>query len=521
MKRQFVWILAGCLLISDAGRAQSGSPSIATVQQIAALLEQPDLAAAKALVDATLREYPSDPLLHNFAGVIDAQQGAFASAEQHFQTAIRLAPESAAAYENLGRLYQEQATSTTDARQKALDTYERLLAVDPDNAEGLYQRGFLLALKGQFAESRALIDRLPEAMRQRPQVLAVSAVDLAGLGDLRGATAAADVLSAHPDLTASDITAIIPAVEHLKDDDVAVRLLEVLDRRGLASPSELQQLARLYGQRSRFADARALLERAAAVVTPSVPLLLELARTAVKLADHKGALGYLAHARAREPDNATIHFLFGMVCVELGLGAEAYESLKKAVALSPDDPLINYAMGAVSTTRHDPSESLPYFEKYVKLVPTDPRGRFALGAALFQTNQFDESRPYLQEAARHPETAAGAHYYLARIARQTHDLATARREIDAALRANAQYADAWAELGLVQTRAGQYTEAEQSLTKALALDPHNYAATVNLATLFSRTRDPRREAQAQRLAALQEERAARVQEFLRMIQVVP
>jgi tetratricopeptide (TPR) repeat protein len=510
-----------CLPTFRAVASQTGSTPAASLQQIAALLERSDLPAAKRLVDSALREHPLDPALHNAAGVIDAQQGAIASAEQHFLTAIRLAPQSSAAYENLGRLYQEQSASMAGARQKALDTYERLLAVNPENVEGLYQRGFLLALNGEFAQSRALIQRLPDAIRRRPQVLAVTAIDLAGLGDLRGAATAIDELTAHAELTAEDVRSVIPACEHLSDDAIALRLLEALDRRGLASAAELQHIGRVHARDGRFAEARAAFERSASLEGPSVTLLLELARAAVKLGDHKGAMGYLAHARSREPDNANIHFLFGMVCVELNLGAEAHESLKKAVAFAPENPLINYAMGAVSTTRHDPSESLPYFEKYVKLAPGDPRGRFALGAALFQINQFDEARPHLQEAARHPETGAGAHYYLARIARQTHDLETARREIDAALRFNPMYADAWAELGLLQTRAERYTDAEQSLMKALALDPKNYAATVNLTTLFSRTRDPRREAQAQRLAALQEQRFANVQEFLRMIEVVP
>ena len=84
-----------------------------------------------------------------------------------------------------------------------------------------------------------------------------------------------------------------------------------------------------------------------------------------------------------------------------------------------------------------------------------------------------------------------------------------------------KYVDAWAELGLIQTRNAEYAEAEQSLGKALALDPNHYVANVNLATLYSRTKDPRREAQTTRLNELQEKRAAQAQEFLRIIQVEP
>ena len=216
-----------------------------------------------------------------------------------------------------------------------------------------------------------------------------------------------------------------------------------------------------------------------------------------------------------------VHFLFGIVCVELNLGAEAYESLARAVALAPDDPDINYAMGAVSLHRHDPSEALPYFEAYVRLRPGDPRGRFALGAAKYHSQRLEEAVTDLAAAANDPQTAAGAHYYLARIARQRQDLETARREIDAALGVNASFADGWAERGLIETRQGDYAGAEAALQKALALDPDNYEATLHLAALYGRTRDPRKAAQEARLQTLVARREIRAQEFLRLVQAVP
>jgi tetratricopeptide (TPR) repeat protein len=252
-----------------------------------------------------------------------------------------------------------------------------------------------------------------------------------------------------------------------------------------------------------------------------VPVLLDLARVADKAGDHQGALGYLAHARSLEPRNAAVHFLFGVVCVEMDLVAEAYESLKKAISLQPENAAINYMMGAVSLHRHEPAEAIPFFAKYVQLAPDDPRGRFALGVAYFRASDFDASRRELTAVADRAETAAGAQYFLARLARQSNQLEEAMQRVKRSIEANDSYADAWAELGLLQTRSGNYAEAERSLQKALALDPENYQATVNLTTLYTRTRDPRREEQAARLEALQKKRGERAQEFLRQIEVVP
>ena len=112
-----------------------------------------------------------------------------------------------------------------DARDKALRTYEALLAVDPANIEGLYQSAFLHALAGKFAESRGLVARLPAEIRDRPQTLAVLVADLAGIADATAPTTCGELI-AHPELTAADVLAVLPAFDHIKDDAVPRLLLE-------------------------------------------------------------------------------------------------------------------------------------------------------------------------------------------------------------------------------------------------------------------------------------------------------
>jgi tetratricopeptide (TPR) repeat protein len=191
------------------------------------------------------------------------------------------------------------------------------------------------------------------------------------------------------------------------------------------------------------------------------------------------------------------------------------------VSLEPESPPANYMMGVVSLHRQDQSEAVPYFEKYVRLQPDDPRGRFALGVARYQMNDLDGAQRDLGAVAERPETAAGANYFLARIARRANRPEDARRHVTLAIQANPAYADAWAELGLLQTRAGEYAQAEESLQKALSMDAENYQATVNLTALYTRTRDPRRDGQAARLDALQKKRGERAQDFLRIVEAVP
>ena len=491
------------------------------IDELSALLEEGRLTSVKARVDEGLQRYPTDAALHNIAGVVDAQQGAYRGAERHFRTAIERDPRLVSTYLNLGRLYQEHAGDDPDAPARALAVYRSLLQIDAGNAEGLFQAGYLAACGGDWSSSRTFLERLPLSARSRPQALVLLAADLVGLGDRRQAATITDALLQHADFTEEDLVAAIPALDKLKDDAFSARLFEGLDARHAASPDSLRRLGAIQTRLGHLDRAKDTLERAVASVrSPTVPMLMDLARVAYKQKDFERALGYLAHARDLDPQNAETHFFFGIVCVELNLGSEAYDALKNAVALAPENPFVNYAFGAVAIHRHEPSEAVPYFEKYVRLRPDDPRGRFALGAARFYSNMLDAARVDLERAAEARETAAGAHYFLGRIARQSNDLDTARAEIDRALQADPQYADALAELGLLQTRRGEYDAAARSLTRALEIDPDNYAATVNLTALYTRTRDPRREEQAARLAALQQKHAVAAQEFLRIVEVV-
>ena len=512
------FVIAG--VVQPAGQRPAVAPR-SVLESIASALGVEDVTTAKAAADAALASYPEDPVLRNLAGVVEARRGASQAAQAHFEAAIRGQPRAPAAYLNLGRLLQERAPSEPSARSHALAVYARLLTVDPLHQEALFQTARLTALEGEYARARAFLDRLPAAARARAQAMALHAVVLAGTGEAGAAEAAVATLGAHPQLAREDVEAVLPAVSRLPDDTVERALLALLDRRGWSTAQTLRRLGAIDARRHRHADARRWLEQAAALGGVDASLLVELARVAFKGSDPKGALGYLAHARALAPGDPAVHFLYGIVCVELDLGAEAHDALSRAVALRPDDPDINYAMGSVSLHRHDPSEALPFFEAYVRLRPDDPRGRFALGAARYYSQQLDAARLDLTAALGDPATAGGAHYYLARIARQQHQLATARREIEAALRINPSHADAWAELGLIETRDQRYAAAEAALQKALSFDADHYEATLHLAALYGRMRDPRRSAQEARLRTLVARREARAQDFLRLVEAVP
>jgi hypothetical protein len=66
-----------------------------------------------------------------------------------------------------------------------------------------------------------------------------------------------------------------------------------------------------------------------------------------------------------------------------------------------------------------------------------------------------------------------------------------------------------------------YGEAEKQIWRALKLDPDYLAANFYLLTLYTRTGDSRREAQAKRFEELQKLRDEKAQELMRIVEVRP
>lgn len=508
-----VWLLLGAVFFQCPVFSQQPRESEQQILQIQQLIAQGDLIGARQMLSAAVKRFPIDAGLDNLRGIVEAQEGNFAAAESSFQSAVRRAPKFTGAYLNLGRLYQERSLADPQAARKALNVYEQVLRYDANHAEANYQSATLLVRQGAYQAALDHLSRLPAKTQHSAPALSISCAAYIGLGDGQRADEAVARLVAHPDFSELDVqtvqttlTAVNGAPEWL------IKLLKGLQQRQQLSPAMTRLLA--------AAEAR-INQSPGEPTKPSVPLLLDLARTAHQQRDYKKSLGYLAHARDLEPQNANLHYYFGLVCVNLDLLAEAYEAFGKAVQLEPNHALYNYARGTIAAFRRDPAEAVPYFEKYLQLKPQDPRAKLALGVALFRAKDYEAAAKMLDDAAVHQENAATAHYYLGSIAKQRKQLAEALREFELALKANPEYTDALAELGQYYLLQKNYAQAEQHIRRALTINPDHYAANLNLLTLYTRTKNKNLAEQEKRFAEVQQLRETKAQEFLRIVEVHP
>ena len=492
------------------------------ILDIQRLINTGDLADARAMLQESTSRFPNDAGFDNLSGVIAAQERSYAEAERSFRRAIERDPRLTAAYLNLGRLYQENLSADAHGFEKALQVYETVLKYDKTSSEANYQSSLLLLRNRQYQLSIMRLKRLPLNTQKSSQALSVLCADYAALGHRRHAEEILAQLIGSTDFSEADVRQMLPGLRIGKREDLIANALVALQKRGKL-PSDLKQaLGLAYEGSGNLDDARSTLEEL--VTEPgylSVDPLLELARIAHEQKDYKGALGYLAHARDLQPNNASIHYSFGRVCLDLELIAESRNSFEKALRLDPDNPAYNYAMGVTSTYDRDAEAAIPYFEKYRKLRPTDPQAKLALGAALVRVKEYDAATPLLRGALADQKTAIAAHYYLGTLSLEGGHLEDAADQFKLALQAKPDYVDALAELGHYYLLEKRYKDAENYLDRGLQLDPDHLKANFYLLTLYTRTADARRETQSKRYDQLQKFREEKTREFLRMIEVHP
>jgi tetratricopeptide (TPR) repeat protein len=512
-------LLPGVVLALAVFAAPQATPSVeqrlAGIQQA---IQSGDLAQARQGLASLLQQAPADPRIHNLLGVVEARENHFTVAESAFQKAIRSAPQFEGAYLNLGRLYQEHADQP-QALQKALNTYQKLLILQPNHLEANYQAATLLFRLGSYAPSLERLARLPKEAQQRAPSLALQCANNAGLNRLAGAESAGAQLLAAPDLSEEDIAGVVPTLVDHKADALAAKLLDGLIQRRLSSPRSLRMLASVQERRGLFKEERVALDQVLQVEGPSPALLISLARAAYRGGDPEGAVGYLAHARDLEPANAAIHFSFGIICVELKLPPEAKASLSEAVRLDPNNPYYHYALAAVLLHQREADAAILHFQKYRDAFPDDPRGRFALGVAYFEADQNESAVKEFTATAARPETRAGAELYLGRLAMRDEREADALTHFQKAILANPKGADAHAESALIHIHRNEFAAAQSELDGALRIAPGNHLVNLRLLLLYQRTKDPRAAAQAKRVDELQKAGEEKERLLLRSLEI--
>jgi Flp pilus assembly protein TadD len=517
-----VLILPAVLLLSvSTSFAQNSGPYQQTILAIQQQIEANDLDDARTLIVAAARKYPHDGGLDNLLGVVEIQQGRTAEASKAFSAAILHSPRLAAAYLNLSRIEMRTAATDQAARAEALRLSLKVLQFDSANDEASYQAATILFWNKDYQPSLDHLKKLSAQADAQVGAQALLCADHAALGQREATSKAAAALAANPDLTEQDADTCLPALRDAHRADLIEPLFAAVVGHQALSPAGLRILGLAQEAEGKLQPARATLENAFAADSKSVVILEDLTRVAKAANDNEGALGYLAHARDLQPDNPELPYEFGVICVRMGLFAEARKAIAESLRLAPDNPDYNLGMGMVISFSEDPSQALPYLKHYHELRPQDPEGLLALGTANFRAKDYDDALEWLKQAVANRKTASDADFYLGRIARLQGHMDEAIGDLKQSLALRPDQPDVLAELGQIYVFNRDYPRAAPPLERATQLDPDNYAANFGLLQLYARTGAARREQQSKRFEEVKDKKDERDRQMMRAIELRP
>ena len=131
--------------------------------------ERGQLAAAEEHYQTALQIKPGYADAHNNLGILLAGHGHNDEALQHYRVALEIEPDFVEARYNLGNLLARQGRATD-----AIEQYRKALAVEPDNARVLYSLANLLVAQGQpdaaIENYERTLEQMPDLTRARYQL---------------------------------------------------------------------------------------------------------------------------------------------------------------------------------------------------------------------------------------------------------------------------------------------------------------------------------------------------------------
>ena len=138
------------------------------LERVAALISGNQLVEAEKQLNQIVRIAPNDATALNLFGTIRAKQGRLKEAESFFLRAIRVDNSLIGARMNLAYLYLLKSEP-----DKTAGELEKVLSLDPANADAAYRLAWVLFSQGKFDECIALLDKVKASQTLSAPALAV------------------------------------------------------------------------------------------------------------------------------------------------------------------------------------------------------------------------------------------------------------------------------------------------------------------------------------------------------------
>lgn len=376
------------------------------VDEAVAAFERGDEAAARTLFARALELDSKNVTAHTYLGVISDRAGQLNEAERHFAAAAIAAPLLPSARNNHGAILLR--LGRTD---EAVKQFETSLKLDQNQPSPLVNLAQIRFNEGTPQALRAALDlfRRAQTLAPDPGVARALVVTALKVGD-RAAAA-----QGYRDYAAQLASGAGPEVT------------------GAAARAELGGALL---EAELFAEAAEELKAVAAADPSNVEAVVRLAKAYVGLKDLPAAGRTLEGAVARGLEAAPIYALLSSVYEQTGHVENAIPAMRLAIQRDPQREEYRFKYGMLLTNVLAPGAAVIRLEEALKAFPDSARLWFALGLAQFRWSKNDD----------------------------------AAKAFTRAIELDANFAPAYAYLGMTFVELGRYEEAVKFYERALAAD---------------------------------------------------
>jgi len=375
---------------------------------------------------------------------------------QAYEKLLAIEPKALAAINNLACLYSEHLNKLDQAYELA-EKGRKLYPQEPHAADTL---GWVLYKRGDYPRALALLRESQEKLPADGEINYHLGMAHYMLGEEESAR-----LSLRFALSKNDFEATNEARRCLKTLDLDPKTASAADRADLEkqiekNPADSAALIRLGGIQERDGE----FEKAGATYEKLIKQSPQNARATFRLA-------ILDSTKLNQPQ-------------------KALDLAKNAHSLAPGDPVITETLGRMIFQTRDFPYALSLLQDAGRLLPSQPDLLHDLAWAYFSVGKAAEARASMQSAVQ-----TGAPFDKLNDARQFLDMTAAYANppqapdparVQQVLQADANYAPALMDEGLIQEQQGKGKEAEQSYEKVLAAYPLFAPAARQLAILYAR-----------------------------------
>jgi tetratricopeptide (TPR) repeat protein len=377
-------------------------------------------------------------------GVALQKAGRLQEGIDHYERALRAAPDDATAHFNLGTALQE-----TGRLPEAIGHWEQALRIRPDFADAHLDLGAALAQ----------MDRLDEAVQHYQQALRINP-DFVGAYYYLG----------------NAMVRMGKMQEAIRCYEQAVRLkpdfAEAYGDLGIA----LEQAGHVQEAIQQF-------ERALQI-NPALPgARYKLGLAFERAGRVQDAIKQWERALRDKPDYVEALNRLGIALYRAGRIQEAIEHFKQALRFQPDYADAHNNLGTALLQQGQPQDAIQHYEQALQIEPNNAQTCFNLGNALFQTGRLREAIVQYQAALRINPDYGDAHSNLGAALFRSGRVGEAIEHFEQALRLAPGVAETHYNLGVALEQAGQLADAVKQYEQVLRLQPDSAEARNRLARL--------------------------------------